>query len=168
VTWNIGADTYGGSAVAGFANVEYNRFADITDYGDLVLRGSGSGLRILANRLEDHGQYKEIVVRFDEWDPYWDSGLKAVVVPLKDLMNASTNKGTIRNDEFTHLHALKVDWNSSVKVTSAYLTPGQDIAAILDPKADRKDNGQLYNLSGQPVSHPAKGIYILNGKKIIR
>lgn len=168
VTWNLGANTPGGAAVAGFVNVEYNRFADLTGYGDLVLRGSGYGLRILANRLVDHGPHKEITVSFDEWDPYWDAEIHAIVLPLKDLMNVSTNKGDIRNDEFLHLHALKVEWNSTAKVTSAYLTPGQGIATILNPKVNMKDNGQLYNLNGQPVSHPVKGIYIQNGKKIIK
>lgn len=29
-------------------------------------------------------------------------------------------------------------------------------------------NNQYYNLQGQPVSHPTKGIYILNGKKVLK
>jgi len=28
-------------------------------------------------------------------------------------------------------------------------------------------NDRYYNLSGQPVEHPAKGLYISNGKKVV-
>ena len=30
-----------------------------------------------------------------------------------------------------------------------------------------KENGRYYNLQGQPVAHPTKGLYILNGKKVM-
>ena len=32
---------------------------------------------------------------------------------------------------------------------------------------DLKEEGRYYNLQGQPVAHPTKGIYIHNGKKVI-
>ena len=123
VDWNMGVDAGGGTAIAGFGNVNYNRYADVSDYESLVLRGSGGGLRVLANRLTDHGPYKQIVVDFDESSPYWDKGHEAVVLPLADLANAATNEGKTRNDDFVHLHVLKVDWSSSARVNTAWLTP---------------------------------------------
>lgn len=32
---------------------------------------------------------------------------------------------------------------------------------------DLKEEGRYYNLQGQPVAHPTKGLYILNGKKVM-
>ncbi len=29
-------------------------------------------------------------------------------------------------------------------------------------------DGTYYNLTGQPVPHPTKGLYILNGRKVMR
>ena len=131
VDWNMNSVAGGGTAVAGFANVEYNRFADISAYEKMVIRGSGSGLRILANRLVDHGEWKQIVVSFDESDPYWDDDLQAIVIPLEDLKNKETTSNNERVDDFVHLNVLKVDWNSSCTVRGVYLVPagwGVDVA----------------------------------------
>ena len=123
VDWNMGYNASGGTAIAGFGNVEWNRYADLTAYESLVLRGSGGGVRILANRLTDHGPYKQIVVSFNEWDNYWDADLGAIVLPLEDLCLAATNEGKPRVDDFVHLHVLKVDWSERASVRAAYLVP---------------------------------------------
>jgi len=123
VDWNMGYNASGGTAIAGFGNVEWNRYADLTAYESLVLRGSGGGVRILANRLTDHGPYKQIVVSFNEWDNYWDADLGAIVLPLEDLCLAATNEGKTRVDDFVHLHVLKVDWSERASVRAAYLVP---------------------------------------------
>lgn len=166
--WNMGSDVKGGSTVAGFTSVTETLFADLSGYGDLVIRGSGSGLRILANRLVSHGPWKEIKVSFNQWDRYWDSEKKAIVIPLKDIKNTTTNEGKTRIDPFLHLNAIKVDWNSSAKVSAVYLTPGEGTAPVISPMADNNKSGNsIFNLCGQSVSQPAKGIYIINGKKVI-
>ncbi|MBR1547194.1 MAG: CotH kinase family protein, partial [Prevotella sp.] len=110
VDWNIGTEVYGGSAVAGFANVDYNQYADVSLYDKLVLRGTGSGLRILANRLVAHGEYKQVIVNLNSSDPHWDANLGAIVLPLDELRSVATSAGNQRRDAFTHLHVLKVDW----------------------------------------------------------
>ena len=127
VDWNMNYNVGGGSAVAGFVNVEYNRFADISDYEKMVIRGTGSGLRILANRIVDHGEWKQIVVSFDPSDPYWDDDLQAIVIPLDDLKTMRTTSDNDREDDFVHLNALKVDWNSSCKVMGVYLIPAAHV-----------------------------------------
>ena len=63
--WNLNNNVGGGGTVAGFSSVSYKLFADVSLYEKLVLRGKGSGLRILANRLTDHGPYKQIIVSFN-------------------------------------------------------------------------------------------------------
>ncbi|MBQ1702546.1 MAG: CotH kinase family protein, partial [Prevotella sp.] len=162
VDWNFNTNAGGGTAIAGFVNVDHNQFADLSAYDKLVLRGTGDGLRILANRLVAHGPWKQINVSFNSYDPYWDNDLQAIVLPLEDLKNAPTNEGRTRNDAFVHLNALKVDWSSMVNVRGAYLIPSAEALNIAHILASRNDN-RYYNLQGQPVDHPSKGIYIKNG-----
>ena len=166
VDWNFNTDAGGGTAIAGFVNVDHNQFADLSAYDKLVLRGTGDGLRILANRLVAHGPWKQINVSFNSYDPYWDSDLQCIVFPLDDLKTAPTNEGKTRNDDFVHLNALKVDWSSVVNVRAAYLIPSAETMSVSQIIAAH-DDGRYYNLQGQPVAHPTKGIYIRNGKKIV-
>ncbi len=123
VDWNMGVNADGGTAIAGFSNVSYNCYADLTGYDSLVLRGSGGGLRILANRLVDHGPYKQIIVDFNDESPYWNDDYQAIILPLEDLAEAKTNEGNSRLDDFVHLHVLKVNWGSNARVNSAWLIP---------------------------------------------
>ena len=166
VDWNFNTDAGGGTAIAGFVNVDHNQFADLSAYDKLVLRGTGDGLRILANRLVAHGPWKQINVSFNSYDPYWDSDLQCIVFPLDDLKTAPTNEGKTRNDAFVHLNALKVDWSSVVNVRAAYLIPSAEIMSVSQITGSH-DDGRYYNLQGQPVAHPTKGIYIRNGKKVV-
>ncbi len=58
---------------------------------------------------------------------------------------------------------------SSVSSAREYLEfafEDEDVTAIEAVKAQKAD-GQFYNLSGQRVAQPAKGLYIVNGKKVI-
>ncbi len=165
VDWNMGVDVGSGGAIAGFVNVDQNCFADLQGFGKLVLRGTGGRLRILANRLEAHGPYKQITVTFDSSDPYWDSDLDAIVFDLSDLKSTPTNEGKTRNDSFVHLNALKVDWGNTVNVKAAYLIPSADGVVAIRPTLSDDDN--YYNLQGQQVTHPTRGIYIHRGKKMV-
>ena len=173
VDWNMNQEAAGGTAVAGFVNVDHNQYADVSPYEKLVLRGTGSGLRILANRLVPHGPWKEIKVTFNDSNPYWDSDLQAIVLPLDDLRNTLTSEGRTRNDDFLHLHVLKVDWSKTANVRSAYLVPNEVVLAIhsLDAQSSVVTNHQstskYYNINGQEVAHPTRGIYIYNGKKVL-
>jgi hypothetical protein len=42
-----------------------------------------------------------------------------------------------------------------------------DVTAIETIKAQNVENGQYFNLAGQRVTQPTKGLYIVNGKKIL-
>lgn len=165
VDWNLGRDMSGGSAIAGFVNVDHNQFADLSQYDKLVMRGSGSGLRILANRLVAHGPWKQIVVNFSASDPYWDAELGAIVFPLDDLKTCPTSEGRTRNDGFVHLNALKVDWTSVARVQGIYLVPREQQSDIANVSV-QPASGRYYNLNGQPVSRPSHGLYIKDGKKM--
>ena len=163
--WRIGQLVNGGGTVAGFSSVSYNLFADLSQYDKMVLRGSGNRLRILANRLTDHGPYKQIVVSFNESDPYWDYNYGAIVLPLADLQSISTNEGKTRHDAFVHLNAMKVESGSNANVSAIYLVPKAEMTDMADIKAATSDN-RFYTLSGQLVACPTKpGIYIVGGRK---
>ena len=116
------------------------------------------------NRPRD--PYKQIIVSFNSSDPYWDASLQAVVLPLSALKTATTNEGKTRNDSFVHINALKVNSGSNANVTAAYLVPS---AETLDVATVRRTvgDGKFYNLKGQLVDRPSKGVYILNGKKVV-
>ena len=42
-----------------------------------------------------------------------------------------------------------------------------NVTAIDAVKSTNKENGVYYNLAGQQVAQPTKGLYIVNGKKVI-
>ena len=166
VDWNMNMEASGGTAVAGFVNVDHNQFADISEYEKLVIRGSGEGLRILVNRLVPHGPWKEQIVSFNASDPYWDADLEAIVVPLDKLRNLRTSQGEIRNEDFVHLHVLKVNWTSQANVRGAYLIPSEDGISVVNDESSLS-NGKFYNLQGQQVERPTSGFYLHNGKKML-
>ena len=167
VTWKMNQNVGGGQGVAGSENLVFNQYADLSDYDNIVIFGTGKDLRVVANRLEDHGEYKQIKVAFNQNDPYWDATAKAIVLPLAHLKDSPTNKGTGRSDDFLHLHVLKVDRGGSANVSAVYLTPSEASGIDLAKIANRKEDGHLYNLNGQLVTRPVPGIYIRNGRKIV-
>jgi hypothetical protein len=170
VDWNVGKEAGSGVAVAGFVNVDHDNYAEISGYDKLIIRGKGNNLRILANRLVAHGQWKEIKVSFNEYDKYWDDDLKCIVIPLDDFKTKLTSSNETRIDEFVHLHVLKVDWNNSLKVNGVWLVPNEnstDIKSVCQNRNIPSDN-RYYNLNGQVVDNPSNGVYIYNGKKVVK
>ena len=170
VDWNVGKEAGSGVAVAGFVNVDHDNYADISGYDKLIIRGKGNNLRILANRLVAHGQWKEIKVSFNEYDQYWDDDLKCIVIPLDDFKTKLTSSNETRIDDFVHLHVLKVDWNNNLKVNGVWLVPNEnstDIKSVCQDINIPSDN-RYYNLNGQVVDNPSNGVYIYNGKKVVK
>lgn len=166
--WNMKKDVTNGGVVAGFSGVEHNRFADIGDYDKLIIKGKGGRIRILANRLEDHGEWKEINESLDANSKYWDNTLQCLVVPVEDLKTKTTSSNNTRKDSFVHLHAIKADWGNTININGIWLTGGK--ATAITPVQENIRNqydGMYRNLNGQIVSHPSKGVYIYQGKKIV-
>ena len=170
VDWNVKQEAGGGTAVAGFVNVDHDDYADISNYDKIIIKGKGNNLRILANRLVAHGQWKEIKVSFNEYDKYWDDDLKCIVIPLEDFKTKLTSSNEMRVDDFVHLHVLKVDWNNSLKVSGVWLVPNEGSTDIkyVSQNAHIPADGKYYNLNGQVVDNLSNGVYIHNGKKVVR
>lgn len=169
VDWNMNREAGGGMAVAGFVNVDHDTYADISGYDKIIIKGRGNNLRILANRLVAHGQWKEIKVSFNEYDRYWDDELKCIVIPLADFKTKLTSSNETRIDDFVHLHVLKVDWNNNLKVNGVWLVPNSNSTDIkyVAQRTVATSDGIYYNLNGQVVNNPSNGIYIHNGKKVV-
>ena len=165
--WNMKQEVSNGGVVAGFSSVEPILYADISQYDKLVIRGKGGSVRILANRDVQTREWKEISPTFSDTDPYWDHEYEALVIPLADIKDRSTSSGNQRNDTFVHLNAIKANWSSTVNVQGIWLIPAEGPSGIAGITKTATGDGQWYNLQGQPVANPGKGLYIRNGKKVV-
>ena len=78
-------------------------------------------------------------------------------------------RGAERVDDFVHLHCFKNAWggNFPVTVSSAYLWKAGGASGIKTIKNEVAGDGAYYNLQGQRVDNPTKGLFIHNGKKVI-
>ncbi len=166
--FNIRSDVSNGGVVAGFPNVDHNDFADISAYEKLIIRGRGGRIRILANRIVSHGEWKEINEPLDASSKYWDSSIQGLVIPIDDFWKKTTSSNNNRVDSFVHLHALKADWGNTITVNGIWLT--QDVSSSIHSASvstKSSTDSKYRNLSGQTVYRPTKGIYIYRGRKIV-
>ena len=167
VDWNLNKSLGGGNVVVGSNSVTYNQFADLSQYDRLVVRGSGNGFRIIANRLVDHGPYKQLITDINEQSPYWDTQYGVLSIPLEDIRIMSDSQGNKRIDGFTHLNTIKVNSGGQLSVKGLYLIPKPEVSSVDMAKLDSSKDNQYYNLKGQKVMRPLRGLYIRNGKKVI-
>ena len=180
--WNLNTDIGAGACILGAENVTWNLYADISDYEKLIIFGTGGpGMRVMCNRIIDEGAWKNLVVGFKADDnPYWNADLECLVIDLNAIktMTCTANgegdaegvkTGDERVDDFVHLHCFKNAWGGEfpVNVSGAYLWKPLDPAGIKTVKANVED-GAYYNLAGQKVANPEKGVFIHNGKKIVK
>lgn len=171
VDWNMNTNVTNGTPVVGQSSVDHDVFIDISKYEKMLIRGNGGNIRILANRLVEHGEWKEVNTRLDSSSPYWDSNLGGIVIPMEEFRNKLTSSNNKRVDNFVHLDAIKADWGNTVFVTSIWLIPSETpdgINVSTVGTKSRHTDGRYYDLNGQAVSNPTKGVYIHNGKKMIK
>ena len=178
--WNLNSDIGAGACILGAENVTWNLYADISEYDKLILFGTGGpGCRVMCNRIIDEGAWKNLVVGFNADDTHWNADLECLVIDLSEFktMACTANgegdaegvkTGDERIDDFVHLHCLKNAWGGEfpVNVSGVYLWKSGGSAGIKNLKADAQ-NGAYYNLAGQKVANPQKGLFIQNGKKVI-
>ena len=156
---HIGEELGAGKLVYGNGSVAYLQYADLTGYDSLAIIGTpGMQLRVLLNRLEvgnggGDGNGGALVVR----NPVvGENGLAFV---------------DLRGFEYVHLNSIKTDW------TSPTGTIGQMgmVKGAFDPSvvvgiqeiSTAKVAGIVYDLQGRRVAQPARGLYIVDGKKML-
>ena len=83
--------------------------------------------------------------------------------------------GASAQPSFSQPHGLFDGGSLSVEITGKdagaeirYTTDGSEPTAISEVRTDDRTDDRYYNLNGQVVTHPTQGIYIRNGKKIIK
>ena len=104
----------------------------------------------------------------------WCMGGECSLVGNKTQMNKTFSPGTniqvlldatnIQNDGML-MAKLSVQFNNSTRTVYIQFVNG-GASAILDSQL-RIHNSQWYDLSGRKVQKPQKGIYIVNGKKVL-
>ena len=75
---------------------------------------------------------------------YWVNGTAATVKPFRAYLTASA----------VAARTLYLDLDNLTRIDAAIV-------------ANEAENGEVYNLAGQRVAQPQKGLYIVNGKKVI-
>ena len=177
--WNLNSDIGAGSCILGAENVTYNLYADISEYDKIIIFGTGGpGMRVMCNRIIDEGAWKNLVVGFNADDAHWNADLECLAIDLSEFktMACTANgegdaegvkTGDERVDDFVHLHCLKNAWGGEfpVNVSGVYLWKAGS-TGIKNVKADAQ-NSAYYNLAGQKVANPQKGLFIHNGKKVV-
>lgn len=90
----------------------------------------------------------------------------AYVFTTRKLDNADViikvNEGTNMNGFRAYLQAT----GSNARATSFVID--DEITGIITPEGEFIEDGPVYNLGGQRVNKPQRGLYIQNGKKVIR
>lgn len=58
-------------------------------------------------------------------------------------------------------------YSTSISLARDFYAFDEDVTAINKVEAKKVENGVYYNLAGQQVAQPTKGLYIVNGKKVL-
>jgi hypothetical protein len=77
------------------------------------------------------------------------------------------NKGSKRIDSFVHLNTIKVNSGCQLTVKGMYLVPKPEVTSVDIAQHEQINDNKYYNLNGQEVKHPTKGMYIRNGRKVV-
>ena len=150
--------------------------------GDAVTATPVAGTILSANTPvlinADEGSYKFLT---SATSGAFATGSDAVTVGALTGVYAETTPGTghyILSVKYSKLGFYKTTGSSKVAPYHAYLTATASAPAFLDfvygstsaietPRTEQSAQGVYFNLNGQRVEHPTKGLYIVNGKKVI-
>jgi len=135
---------------------------DLSGYNYLVVRMMRNAPTNVFFRIYDTANYWAEPCEFNL------SNIKEVVIDLHDLKTASGEKldpSHIRMAGFIS----KVEQSIYVKEVFPSMDGETEATAIEAPVADDgiKNKDVYFDLSGRKVTHPTKGIYIVNGKKVL-
>jgi hypothetical protein len=103
----------------------------------------------------------------NEWSSYWDPEYGVISIPLEEIATMDDSKVNNRVDGFVHLNTIKVNSGGQLTVKGMYLVPKSEFTTVNMAKYDQINDNKYYNLNGQLVEHPSKGMYIVNGRKVV-
>lgn len=162
--YNVGVSN---SMIYGLSTVKWYAYADVTAYDKLALFVTEGTPRVMYNRDmkpgapgEDGVNHVEITTE----SPFltvedWGAGLKVYLYDLKAMAAADPAK------PYVHINAIKGFNFAPTTITKMVLNPSEETLAIEGIQAEAEGN-VMFNLNGQRVSN-AKGLVIMNGKKVI-
>ena len=143
---------------------EYPAGADMSGYKYLVIK---------LKKAQNCDAHLNIFTQNSIWsDGYESPGFSSKKQIVIDLQKAKTKNGVKLNTKDIRIVAFWGNGNGTIVVDDIYLTNNDDytpngIEPIVNSPAESHD-GRYYNLLGQPVSHPQKGLYIRNGRKVMK
>ena len=155
--YNVGTAVNAGGTVYGNGSVAAKSYADLTGYDKLIVKGTGGKVRLLFNRTTDNSSdYIEIQEEFDADGQ--------VVVDLTAY-------------EYAHLNVIKFGWGGGGTVESLKLfKDGDDTVGISSIDHSSLNIDHYFDLQGRAIKNGQrsmdngqlrKGLYIINGKKML-
>lgn len=154
------------SANANNATVNFNTTADATIAANtpVLLKTSTAGSSYtFSNRLIETETAKVEGTNFDFIGIYSPGNITAGDYFISDnkLWEASDNTNTIKGTRATikpHIAEARI---------AHFFISDEQVTSVNGISTDNTENNKLYNLNGQRVKLPSKGLYIMNGQKII-
>lgn len=154
------------SANANNATVNFNTTADATIAANtpVLLKTSTAGSSYtFSNRLIETETAKVEGTNFDFIGIYSPGNITAGDYFISDnkLWEASDNTNTIKGTRATikpHVAEARI---------AHFFISDEQVTSVNGISTDNTENNKLYNLNGQRVKQPSKGLYIMNGQKII-
>lgn len=150
-----------GTTMFGNPSVVWKTYADLSAYDHLLIVGTpGLQLRVLFNRLEvGNGGGDGNGGALTELNPtIGEDGLVDVDLKAENLNGAA------------RLNAIKLGWGSPAgQFTKLQVVKGayDPVAVGLQTVKAAAENGAIFNLGGQRLAKPVKGLNIINGKKVV-
>ena len=150
-----------GTTMFGNPSVVWKTYADLSAYDHLLIVGTpGLQLRVLFNRLEvGNGGGDGNGGALTELNPtIGEDGLVDVDLKAENLNGAA------------RLNAIKLGWGSPAgQFTKLQVVKGayDPVAVGLQTVKAAAENGAIFNLGGQRLAKPVKGLNIINGKVVV-
>ena len=155
----------------GDGNVSELNWADLTEYSKLIVTtASETKPRFCLNRLVAGGQQaatQEESMMLDinpNNDFTWSTGKYETI---EDNVFTVDLAAIVADYGFARLHCIKKQgWGAGVIITDMLLYKNDETVGIATVNT-AKQQGVYYNLQGVRVAQPTKGLYIINGKKVV-
>ena len=156
------------SLAYGDVNVNWKKYADLTAYDRLVVTVVSGAPRFCFNRLTADGQDTDdgvgsemIDIPGKAWatEKYQTVDGNAYTIDLKAI---TADQG------FARLHCIKgANWNNVTVKSMKLYKDGDDTTGISSVENLELRTESCFDLQGRRVAQPQKGLYIINGKKVL-